>query len=650
MSKHLSKKNSHEKNAGKRKKGFSFPTIYPAYELDAEYYGAELLNVILTGVSAALLIAALIFRGNFIVYSALCASSFIASGCFCFRNLFYNFSRGRVLCEALLIILACAAEAAAGGFASAAAGMLLYSLAMLAASKVTKSEQTAAGEMLNILPDYAALIDGEETIRIRPSHIREGDFIAIGQNEVVPMDGSVIKGMSSADISAIIRTRKIVPLHPGSAVCGGSRNLTAPIVVRASCDYQDSTAQRIYSGFSDSIADRSVYERRAEKFFNIFTAASLLLFVVVSGILPIFKGEWLAHLKVGAGILLCACPFGIISSLALAVFAGVSRIFSAGGVIRSGKTFEKLANAEAFVCNKTGTVTQSEYTVLETFPVGISEDDFLALLSKVESTSNHPIARAVRRYTGMPDGTVISGLKVEEIPTKGISAFINSSSIYAGNASLLYDHGINCIVPEKNGPAVHMAVNGRYCGYIILENQTRSGIWESIETMRSCGAQNFAMLSGDLHSIVRQIAASGNFNIVKAELTPEAKASSVAYVKSNAEKNGSVIFASNGLDDAEAASKADVSVSTGAFGLPEALSARDMTVFAEGISVIPEAVRAATKASRASQITFWFGVGARAVGLLCALCGILPFSLMAFVLGLGAVACSLICSLKLEKN
>lgn len=646
MSKHLSKKNSHEKNPGK---GFSIPRLYPAYELDAEFYGAELLNVIIVCAAAVLLIAALIFKKSFIAYAALSALSFIASGFLSFRNLFYNISRGRTVCEALFIILACVAEAATGDFSVAAAGMFFYSLAMLIAVKGTKNRQTAAGEMLNILPDYAFLIDGEETVRIRPSHVREGDIIAVGKNEVVPMDGIVLEGMSAADISAVIRSKKTVPLHPGSPVCGGSLNMAAPIVVKASCDYQDSTAQKIYSGFSAAISERSSWERRGENFFNIFSLCSLVIAFVIAVIVPIFSGEWLSCIKIGAGVLLCACPFGMISSLALAEFTGVSRIFSAGGVIRSGKTFEKLAAAKAFICNKTGTVTQNEYSVLECVPVGINEDDFLSLLSKVESASDHPIARAIRRYTGMPDGTVIPGLKTEEIPTKGISAFINSSSIYAGNASLLFEHGINCVVPEKNGPAVHMAVNGRYCGYLLLDNPTRNGIWEDIETMRNCGVQNFAMLSGDLHSVVRQIAVAGNFNIVKAELTPEGKASSVAYIRSNTEKDGTVIFASNGLDDAQAAAKADVSVSTGAFGMPEALTERDMTVFSDGISVIPEAVKAASQASKASKITLWFSTGVRAAGLICSLFGVFPFWLIAAVLGIGAAACTVICSYKMEK-
>lgn len=647
MSKHLSKKQTREIKSGK---SFSIPRLYPAYEYDAEGYCAGLKDLMILGVSALLLAGALLFRANFAAYAALCALSFIAVGLSCFRNLAFNFSRGRILCEALLITLACGAEAAAGAFAAAAAGMLFYSLAMTVLAKCTNSRQSAAGEMLNILPAYATLLEDGETMRIRPSHIREGDLIAVGRNEVIPMDGVVVEGMSSADASSIIRSKKIIPLRPGSAVCGGSLNLTGEIVVRAGCDYQDSTAQKIFSGFTDAISERSSCERRGENFFNALALLGIVLFVIIAGFVPIFKGEWLAHLKKGAGVLLCACPFGLISSLALAVFTGVSRIFSAGGVIRSGKTFAKLAAAEAFVCNKTGTVTHGEYTVLEAFPVGIGEENFLSLLGKVESGSEHPIARAIRRYTGTPDGTVVPGMTFEEIPTKGISAVINSSTVYAGNASLLFEHGINCIVPEKNGPAVHLAVNGRYCGYVILDNRTRSGVWESIETMKSCGAQNFAMLSGDLHSIVRQIAATGNFNIVKAELTPEGKASAVAYIKSNSEKNGTVIFASDGLADAEAASAADVSVATAAFGIPEALTARDMAVFAEGISVIPEAVKAASAADKASRYALVFALAARGLFLLLALLGAAPFWVIAAVLGIGAAGSTIMCSYESERR
>ena len=647
MSKHLNQNN--RKKQLKRQKGIlSVLSLYPDFGMDSEGYPAAALRMVLCmGAGAILLIAALVLRKNTLFFPLLSLASIAASGVFCLINLFYNIRRGRYVCEALIIVLSCALGFAAKIPVASAVIMLFYQGVKLTEVTLTRRQHEKAQNLLKLLPDSATRLERTGQRKIKPAHIQAGNLLYVNDNEIVPVDGVVVDGMSSLDLSPLISMRKIESVGPGSEVIGGCRNLSVPLVIRAACDYGDSTSQRFYSAFLSATRGESEDQQLAVRAGNLLIPAALALSVFFALLVPIFSHGWGMGFRRAMVFLLAACPYGLIGALSQAVFSAVTEIFAAGMVIRDVHILSALSKLETFLCNKTGTVTESTYTVSEICPNGISEDKFLSILSRVEYRSAHPIAQCICRYAGLPDGE-LKGLEVTEIPCRGIQATVNGHKVFAGNAALLFENEINCSVPEGQGVAIHLTVDGQYCGYILLENSVRDGNFEAIEQMHACGVKNFALLSGDLRSVVRPIAASLNFNVVQAELTTHGKCDVVDYLNGNKTPGKILAFAGNGVDESEPSSHADLTVTTAALGISEAYRA-DVVVLGEGISRFPVAVRSGRSCARVSFLAVAAHFGVRLLCALLALFGVCPPLLAGVVFALLALAVWLFASIFFSK-
>ncbi len=635
MSKHLNE-NTRKKSERSQKGLLDYVRLYPDGGLDGEGYrfGSRMVLFLVPG--ALLLAASQFFPSGDIVRTVLCLISFIISGFCCFRNLLYNLRHGRYVSEALLVTLAGLIAFPAGIPGAGAAVMLFYQCVKFVEVNAVHRQQEKAQILLRMLPDSATVLDGGTAVKIKPVHIREGDLLLVEPGEIIPTDGIVEEGMSSLDLEPLISAKKIVPVAEGSTVLGGCRNLSVPLKIRASCDYASSTASKTYSSFNSVIRGDTEDQRLAVKAGNILVPVMLCFFVIFGLLVPVFSGNWTRGLKTGMVCLLAACPFALTGALSLSVFSAVTEIFAGGIVIRDIRVLNRLARLETFICNKTGTITESVYTVKEVVPEGISEERFLTVLAKVESQSDHPIAKAIRRYAGVSDDLIIPGMKLEEIPCLGVIATIAENTVYVGNAALLFEHGINCAVPEGQGTAIHAAINDTYCGYILLENQMRENNFEAIEQMRSCGVKNFALLSGDLRSIVRQVASSLNFNVVKAELTPEGKLAAVDYLAGNKTQGRTVACAGDGANELATAVHADISVTTGALGDTEA-SRADAAVLGEGIAKFPTAVRASRASGRISFVSVAAHYALRIVLVVLSLAGVCPPVLAGGIFALASV-------------
>lgn len=622
MSKHLNQNN--RKKQIRRQNGIlSVLSLYPDFGMDSEGYPASPMHmIVLLLAGAVFLIAGLVLQKNTLLHLLFCSASFLAAGVYCFVNLFYNFRRGRFVCEGLFVTAACLLGFAAGIYAVSAALMLLYQAVKLIEVRLVRRQHEKARNLLKMLPDSATLIEKKGVRKIKPAHIQAGDLIRVECNEIVPVDGTVEEGVSSLDLSPLISFKKIESVAPGSAVTGGCRNLSVPLLVRAECDYADSTSQKIYSAFLNTTRGENEDEKLSVRVGNLIVPVMLGLSILFALLVPLFTHQWAAGFKRAMVFLLAASPYGLSGALSQAVISAVTEIFANGMVIRDVRILNALAKLETFACNKTGTVTESAYTVSEVCPSGISEERFLSVLSKVESRSSHPIARCICRYTGLAEEDV-QGMQITEMPCKGITATVNEHTIYAGNASLLFENGVNCAVPEGQGTAIHLAMDGQYCGYILLENPVREGNFEAIEQLRACGVKNIALLSGDLRSVVRPIAASLNFNVVQAELTPYAKCDVVDYLCSNKTPGHTLAFAGDGVNELTTASHGDLTVTTAALGISKASQA-DVMILGEGISTFPAAVKAARNLERISFLAVTAHFGVRALCVLLALFGVCP--------------------------
>ena len=629
MSKHLSENKKQKSGRPGTKKG-SLPErlrLYPDFGADSDTYPAGwripvflLAGVLLLPVSLFLREGSAIRLGFQILSLAL-----VSFHCVC--NLIHNIRLGHFCCEALPVVVACAVGAAAGMMVQSVLIMLLYQMVKLVEITAVRHQQDGGQAILSILPQTASVLEeddfGKTLRKIKPVHIREGDLLLVEPGEIIPTDGVVMEGISSVDLSPLTRTKKRVDVSEGYPVCGGCRNLTESLTIRATCAFSASTAARVYSSFTATIRKESEDERLTVRVSNLAYLVLFAAFLLFTVLVPLFTHNWGLGVRRGMVLLLAACPYAVKGALSLSVFSGVSEIFANGMVIREIRVLFSLAKLETFICNKTRTVTESAYSVRAVSPSGISEDALLSVMVKAESGSEHPIAQALRRYVGVSDTYAVRNIVREEIPCKGISARIGKNDVLVGNATLLFERGINCSVPEGHGTAIHAAVNGTYCGYVLMENPVREGVYDAIEQLRSCGVKNFALLSGDLRSVVRPIASALNFNVVKAELDDAGKKTAAAYLNSNRTQGRTLAYAGDGTNEAEALPADGLFVATGAVGNAEASKA-DIAVLGEGIQRFPAAVRAGRASSRLSFLSVTVHFALRLLMIVLALVGVCP--------------------------
>ena len=629
MSKHLSENKKQKPGRSKSKKGslLELLRLYPDFGADSDTYPAGWRIPVFLLAGVLILLVSLFLKEGSPIRLGFRIASFALVSFHCIYNLIHNIRLGHFCCEALPVVAACVIGIAAGMLLQAILMMLLYQLVKLVEITAVRHQQEGGQAILSILPQTASLIEEDDigkTVRqIKPVHIREGDLLLVEPGEIIPTDGVVLDGISSVDLSPLTRSKKRVDVSEGCTVCGGCRNLTEPLTIRASCGFSSSTAAKVYSSFTATIRKESEDERLTVRVSNIAYLALFAAFVLFTLLVPLFTRNWDLGVRRGMVLLLAACPFAVKGALSLAVFSGVSEIFANGIVIREIRVLFSLAKLETFICNKTCTVTESNYSVRSVSPSGISEDALLSVMVKAESGSDHPIAQALRRYVGVSDHYAVRNIVREEIPCKGISARIGKNDVLIGNATLLFERGINCSVPEGHGTAIHAAVNGKYCGYVLMENPVREGVYDAIEQLRSSGVKNFALLSGDLRSVVRPIASALNFNVVKAELDAEGKKAAAAYLSSNRTQGRTLAYAGDGTNEMEAVPTDGLFVSTGAVGDAEA-SRADVAVLSEGIQRFPAAVRAGRASSRLSFLSVSVHFALRLLMIVLALVGVCP--------------------------
>ena len=319
-------------------------------------------------------------------------------------------------------------------------------------------------------------------------------------------------------------------------------------------------------------------------------------------------------------------------------------IFSAAnyGIVFAKETvISVLAGVKSFVFSKTGTVTEGQYTISDIVPEKMKEEDLLRIAAMAEINSVHPIAVALKRAAGLRDTVRTDVIEVEEIPGKGVSAFLGGKQVYVGNANFLEEHGIWYRVPNKTGSAIHVAIDGTYCGYIMITDKIRENAFDALEQLREQGVTSICMLTGDVRSVSRPIASSLNFDMVKPELSPEGKSASISYLRAASGDKLKIAFVGDGVHDRQAFAASDVGIAHDARSAFQ--DGADISVFGTDLRKIPQ-VHRITKASR---MIFVLNVSvALGMKILCVvLCflGVFPISLAAgldaLVSVLGMVNC-----------
>lgn len=524
---------------------------------------------------------------------------------------------GIVLGRELIVSVASLMAFCAGSYGGGAAVMIFLKLSDMALAYVEMMQAEKVGALYSLRSDKANLVKDNGVSIVKADGLKRDQVIELYAGDVVPTDGTVIDGTSVLDASALVGGSLSFPVAAGSRAISGCVNATAPIRVRVEAEQKDSVCSTILRAAENSWMHKSSQERLIQKVISYATPALVIAAFLLAIVPSISTGDWRTWLARAAVILTVSQLYSVVQSVKL-VYDCAAVYGSARGIVFKGHdVLEALSRAETLVFDKTGTVTEGKYRVKDVFPKGVSESQLLFLAGAAELSSIHPIARAIVAASGAYASDV-KVLDVEETPGRGICAFIDGRNVYVGNAAMMEEHGVEYDMPSVPGSAIHVAIDGRYIGHIIVDDALRDGAFDAIEELRMSGAKTSVLLTGDVHSSARKIASVLNFDLVKAELSPEEKCKAVEYLMSNRNVNTTLAFVGDGICDTEVLKCATVGIAMGCFDKPEAVEVSDVAILGEDIHQLPKAYQIAERSAGAA---FLNTVVCGAVKLLIAIFG-----------------------------
>ena len=489
-----------------------------------------------------------------------------------------------------ITLVAAIAVFAIGFYTEAVLLLILFRVVRLLETFVSERCGAALKALPEIKPDTANVETAEGVLNVEPDYVNVGDIIQVPAGERIPLDGIIVEGVTTVDTSAISGQARPWDVAVGYKVYSGCTNVTAPIRVRVTKSFEQSTAARLVRMSEKAAQFRSSQESFIRKFISVYTPSMLALALVLAVVVPMFNAEWLEMLRRAVIVLICACPSAAVISVSLAYIKSIGAAAKLGIFVKGEDCIESMAMAETMVFDKTGTITEGRYVITDVFPVNMTERELLTTAASAEVFSRHPIAYALREAVGIRSAKDMKVTQVEEIPGRGVSAIVGDELVYVGNAALLEEHGISCELPSRSGAAIHVAVDGKYCGHILVADRIRSGAFDALESLRVQGIKKMVLLTGDVLSVARPLASKLNFDMLRAELKPEDKLSALAYLMSNKGSKSSVAFVGDGYNDRALMERVDVGIAMGALGSEAAFMSADVLVMDRDIRKLPKAI------------------------------------------------------------
>ena len=493
--------------------------------------------------------------------------------------------------EDMLVILAVVLAFCIGeGMAGAIAAILYHLMQILEAYTQTRGA-AALDQVRDKLPDKAMLMLGGEIHEVMPETVEPGQIVRVLPGETLPLDGKIVSGVTEMDQSALTGNSNGRRCGVGDEVFSGSVNRGDRIDVEVTRPFSEGAFAYLLRNVEESSRYETTPERLSKKiavWLAPCIAALALLIILVPSLIT---GNWTQYLRIGVIFLLLSSPSSLIISITTACTGAELSAVLQGILSKGHDCFEILSQVKTMVFGKTGTITEGYFEITEVFGNGISKEDLVDVAAAAESFSNHPIAQLLKAAANWNPEIGEGVMKVEEIPGRGVSAFLEGRHVYVGNASLMQDHDIRYKVPSHAGAAVHVAVENRYWGHILVSDKTRDGAFDALEALRSEGVNQLVMLTGDVMSSSRPLAASLGFDLMRTELGPKEKVSAIQYLISGQGRGSSVGFVGDGINDAPMLQAADVGITVNALQAWRDAEDADILLMDSKIELLPAAMR-----------------------------------------------------------
>lgn len=511
-----------------------------------------------------------------------------------------------------------------GEYTEAVAVMLFYQIGeWFQAYAVGKSRKNIS-DLMDIRPDYANIERSGRIEQVAPESVEVGTVIVVQPGEKVPIDGIVIRGKTSLNTSAL--TGESLPKHvaPGENVTSGCINLTGVIYVRTTRLFGDSTVSQILELVENASSRKSQSEAFITRFARIYTPIvffSALALALVPPLVRLFAmgadAQWDDWIYRALVFLVISCPCALVISIPLSFFAGIGGASKEGILVKGSNYLEALSQTSTLVMDKTGTLTQGVFEVTAVHHNTIDENRLLELAALAESASSHPISKSLQKAYGKAiDRNRVTNIR--ELAGKGVVASVDEQEVAVGNEKLMTELGIEVIACHSIGTIVHIAVNGNYCGHIVIADQLKPNAIKAIDAVRKAGVNKVVMLTGDRKSVALAVASQLGIDEVRCELMPSDKVSAVEKLLAQRTGSGKLAFVGDGINDAPVLSRADIGIAMGAMGSDAAIEAADIVLMDDDPLKIAKGIKISRKCLRIVKENIWLAIG---IKVLCLLLG-----------------------------
>ncbi len=538
------------------------------------------------------------------------------------RNAIRGLLHGAVFGESFLMTVSSIGAFVLGEYPEGAAVMLLYQLGEFLTDLALDRSQDSIRAILDIRPDTANVLRGDEILSVSPADVSPGETIMIRPGERIPLDGVVVSGASALDTRAL--TGESVPrtVREGEEVLSGCISLDGVLHVRTEKSFGESTASKIIRLVEEASDRKTPTERFITKFARYYTPVVVIAAVLLAVVPPLFVGNWADWIHRALVFLVISCPCALVISIPLAVFGGLGAASRAGVLIKGGNFLEALNRAHTVVYDKTGTLTEGSFSVRGVYSAdGFSERELLRLAAAAESLSTHPIARSiVEAAHDAVDSSSVSDYR--EHAGMGVSAVVDGRTVSVGNLRMLESLGISADAPDAVGTRVFTAVDGTYAGCIVISDALKSDSKQTVEEMKALGVQRQVMLTGDAKTVADTVAGELGLDDAKSELLPDQKLFEVERLYETLPKGGTLLFVGDGINDAPVLARADVGVAMGGLGSDAAIEAADAIIPADAPHKLADAIRIARKTHRITVENVVFALGMKAIFLCLGALGI----------------------------
>ena len=546
------------------------------------------------------------------------------------KKAFKGILNKQVFDENFLMAVATVGAILLGDYSEGVAVMLFYQIGELFQSYAVGKSRRNISELMDIRPDYANIEKDGTLEQVDPDEVEIGTIIVVQPGEKVPIDGVITEGTSTLNTSALTGESLPRDAKAGDEVISGCINMTGLLKIRTTKEFGESTVSKILELVENSSSRKSKSENFISKFAKYYTPAvcygALALAFIPPIVLlimgkPAMWGDWIYR---ALTFLVISCPCALVISIPLSFFAGIGGASNQGILVKGSNYLETLAQTKYVVFDKTGTMTQGVFVVSGIHHNEMPDEKLLEYAALAECSSSHPISKSLQKAYGKPiDRNRVTD--IEEISGNGVIAKVDGISVAAGNTKLMNRLGIAYQDCHHVGTVVHMAIDGKYAGHILISDIIKPHAKEAIAELKKAGISKTVMLTGDSKRVADQVAEELGIQEVYSELLPADKVSRVEELLNQKSEKAKLAFVGDGINDAPVLSRADIGIAMGALGSDAAIEAADIVLMDDDPLKISKAIKIARKCIRIVYENIYFAIG---IKILCLILGALGIANM----------------------